>query len=598
MASTSATGSGHSNQPAWPPEPIPPVGYLSRKALPIKRNDAEPLTREDVQFDLLNYIFSDTTAAFTSTTPGKTTRISFSELYINALYSSAKCSKVLKDKMIDTPAFAIELAKFSLLTNVGRINTTMAFFPEMKTALRTYHPVPSLQKTDGNAQDAPRIKNCLKAALLPAELKTIPPSTPEEILAKAQAGQKPPTSVVNLIFVLSNHAAPLAVVHFDGSLNFLDLFLPKKGLSSASRARVFLWLIYHYLEDSEGPNPWDDEYSRTNRPKAPKMHYMSEDEQNQENVDMPEEIEWGRKMTAQRNLFLQRLVASVEGEKKSKNTAAPHFIPAAPEAAPPRSRSTRQTHDSPPKDDLGFMYYVPGPSHEREPPPLPVHPPSPVAPVMEQPRRYSYSGPRHHGEERTMLEQAWHIVNTRDPLIDSDDDEIIDDDVRQDYRRRLDIISRVFGGANPAAQQMRLQHSRSQSHPHHHNRHRPLPQSHHIQASHGREPQEQRMRESQLQEEPEREPFDPDFDDLPAWNPGLHPHHSQHRSTPQYHSPRYETANYSHSRSETELQVPSLAVRTSNSNNSSGPVPMSSMSSVSPSTRNVIRLPRTATSRK
>lgn len=28
--------------------------------------------------------------------------------------------------MIDTPAFATELAKFSLLTNVGRINTTMA----------------------------------------------------------------------------------------------------------------------------------------------------------------------------------------------------------------------------------------------------------------------------------------------------------------------------------------------------------------------------------------------------------------------------------------------------------------------------------------
>lgn len=28
--------------------------------------------------------------------------------------------------MVDTPAFAIELAKISLLTNVGRINTTMA----------------------------------------------------------------------------------------------------------------------------------------------------------------------------------------------------------------------------------------------------------------------------------------------------------------------------------------------------------------------------------------------------------------------------------------------------------------------------------------
>ena len=63
--------------------------------------------------------------------------------------------------------------------------TKFLVFPEMKTALRTYHPVPSLQKTDGNAQDAPRIKNCLKAALLPSELKSMPPSTPEEILEKS-----------------------------------------------------------------------------------------------------------------------------------------------------------------------------------------------------------------------------------------------------------------------------------------------------------------------------------------------------------------------------------------------------------------------------
>lgn len=62
--------------------------------------------------------------------------------------------------------------------------TCLTVFPEMKTALRTYHPVPSLQKSDGNAQDAPRIKNCLKAALLPSELKGVAPSTPEEVLEK------------------------------------------------------------------------------------------------------------------------------------------------------------------------------------------------------------------------------------------------------------------------------------------------------------------------------------------------------------------------------------------------------------------------------
>lgn len=159
-----------------------------------------------MQYDLLDCIFSNDQKVFTSQTRGKPpTKVSFGDLYVNALYNSNKCSKVLKDKMVETPEFAIELAKISLLTNVGRINTTMAcvfllpnlpqaafvliaaavVFPEMKTALRTYHPVPSLQKTDGNAQDAPRIKNCLKAALLPSEFKSIPPSTPAEILQKS-----------------------------------------------------------------------------------------------------------------------------------------------------------------------------------------------------------------------------------------------------------------------------------------------------------------------------------------------------------------------------------------------------------------------------
>lgn len=55
-------------------------------------------------------------------------------------------------------------------------------FPEMRTTLRTYHPVPALQKTEGSLQDAPRIKNTLKACLLPKEAQA-PPSTPSDVLA-------------------------------------------------------------------------------------------------------------------------------------------------------------------------------------------------------------------------------------------------------------------------------------------------------------------------------------------------------------------------------------------------------------------------------
>ena len=119
----------------------------------------------------------------------------------------------------------------------------------MKTALRTYHPVPSLQKTDGNAQDAPRIKNCLKAALLPAE-QNAAPATPDEVLQKRvstpfsserpshvsqKLGQRPPTSVVNLVFVLANHAAVMHVLFPSSSCpNETRSHLPASTLTASS----------------------------------------------------------------------------------------------------------------------------------------------------------------------------------------------------------------------------------------------------------------------------------------------------------------------------------------------------------------------------
>jgi hypothetical protein len=87
------------------------------------------LTRADVQYDLLHHIFGNTEKVFTDPLPepGRPlAKITFAQLYISSLFNSSKCSKVLKDKMTETPEFAVELAKFSLLTNVGRINTTMA----------------------------------------------------------------------------------------------------------------------------------------------------------------------------------------------------------------------------------------------------------------------------------------------------------------------------------------------------------------------------------------------------------------------------------------------------------------------------------------
>ena len=168
----------------------------------------------------------------------------------------------------------------------------------------------------------------------------------------------------------------MAAVHFDGSLNFLDLFLPNRSLSSFDRAQAFLWHVYYYLESSEGNNPFDDEYSRANARKAPLLRKLTDAQISTENVDTLEEIAWGRKMSAQRNAFLQRLVSSTEYEKNAK-ASAPHFVSGtlspvfhptgckltrsgAPEGHRDirRSRQQRQERESF-GDEGAFMYYVP-----------------------------------------------------------------------------------------------------------------------------------------------------------------------------------------------------------------------------------------------
>ena len=214
----------------------------------------------------------------------------------------------------------------------------------MKTAIRTYHPIPALQKTNGNLQDAPRIKNILKSCLLDGEAKAGVPSTPVDILSRSvrdsssyllsilspdiHRGREPFRQRVSSIsfsswpitqryvstevvpFQFSYSPQPLAQMHFENSLDFLDLFLPI-NVSSASRARAFLWLCYHYLESSTDNasslrNPFADPHvSHPN--KIPPLVTLTQEEMELENVDSEDEIAWGEKMLLQRKEFQARM---------------------------------------------------------------------------------------------------------------------------------------------------------------------------------------------------------------------------------------------------------------------------------------------------
>lgn len=121
-----------------------PNAASPRKVVPIKHPDGQPLTRLDIQFDFLNAVFTDSHPVFTNpyapsspsdvepdgdgdgTRNSSTTKITFRELYVNAILRSPKATKVLKDKMNESSAFAVDFAMLALLVNVGRVNTTMS----------------------------------------------------------------------------------------------------------------------------------------------------------------------------------------------------------------------------------------------------------------------------------------------------------------------------------------------------------------------------------------------------------------------------------------------------------------------------------------
>lgn len=170
----------------------------------------------------------------------------------------------------------------------------------MRAQLRTYHSIPALQAhQDPNAykqlQDAPRLKSILKGATEDEPQ----PSTIEEVLA----AKIPRTNPVNLIFVMSQYAPKISETHFQ-TRDFFDLVM-RGSLSSASRARAFLWLIWWYLESDFGRedsqrNPFGpgvygegDQESGALPVKIPPLESLTEEQAALENVDTEDEKLFG-----------------------------------------------------------------------------------------------------------------------------------------------------------------------------------------------------------------------------------------------------------------------------------------------------------------
>ncbi|KAF2280881.1 ino eighty subunit 1 [Westerdykella ornata] len=302
--------------------------YAGNKIRHLKKDDGIPLWRKDIQYDFLRYVFEDDKRVFHKVTDGPGGELhTFADIYLDAMANSSKCSKILKDKLLSERPAAVNMAMVCLLVNVGRMNTTLNFFPEMRAQLRTYHSIPSLQAhQDPNAykqlQDAPRLKSILKGASEDVEQ----PNTIEDIKKAAI----PRTNPVNLIFVLSQYAPKISEIHFFPPRDFFDLVM-RPSLSSRSRATAFLWLMWWYLESNFtkedalnnpfGPGQYadpSDSESGAVPVKCPPFEILTPEQEALENVDTPDEKNFGEEKRKERIAILQSDMAPVvTGPKRS-----------------------------------------------------------------------------------------------------------------------------------------------------------------------------------------------------------------------------------------------------------------------------------------
>lgn len=334
-------------------ENTPASAYTGHKIKHLKKDDGEPLWRKDIQYDFLREIFMDKQAVFTNSYEPDKPLQTFADLYIDTMARSSKTSKILRDKLLTEHEPAKNMAMVCLLVNLGRMNTTLNFFPEMRAQLRTYHAIPSLQAhQDPNSykqlQDAPRLKSILKGA----SEDRLEPNTIEKIKDK----EVPRTNPVNLIFVLAQYSQRITELHFPQGHDFYDLIM-RTELSSKSRGQAFLWLMWHYLQSDfteEGceENPFGagvDYDMHVSNQGVPRMIELTPAQEAAENVDPPEEIEFGVIKERERRRIIQADMAALPEVGPPKRGPKPKLNLAALEAGEsplPLSKNRTKTYET------------------------------------------------------------------------------------------------------------------------------------------------------------------------------------------------------------------------------------------------------------
>lgn len=217
-------------------------------------------------------------------------KLTFSQLYVLCLATSSKSSKVLREKLLADHFMAFSTCMLALLVNVGRLNTTINFSPEMTSQLRIFHSIPCLQcasPDEKSLQDTPRLKSILRNLPLGNDAIDLEKMYKERDDAAADAAdtEHPIFNVINMIFSLCDNPTFIKELlfkeeYFCGDLSDFDnelsvpppppqdereevegegegdneddlsiyTFLDSSKYTIKSRVTVILWILYILLE--------------------------------------------------------------------------------------------------------------------------------------------------------------------------------------------------------------------------------------------------------------------------------------------------------------------------------------------------------------
>lgn len=314
----------------------------SARSRHLKKDDGKPFLRKDIQYQFLKDLFEDETRAFRDpyadstdkvlTEPEGPHKLTFSEIYIKTIAHSSKCSKILRDRLLNDMKMSIPTSMICLLVNVGRMNTTINFVPDMKSQLRTYHSIPCLQvdydasenkfTNNGNGgdkqlQDTPRLKSILKACCDDTD-------EPNALNLLENVKTLPRTSVINVIFLLCNAEENINRKYLvNVGYSFFDIFM-NSDYSPKTRAKLFLWLVYTYLETNLG----DDEIAQN--PYGGFIPPVLEKTNVDHDIETPEEIEFGENLYGQRVKFLAEDDSEIRKEEKAEKAKKTTDTPSKP----------------------------------------------------------------------------------------------------------------------------------------------------------------------------------------------------------------------------------------------------------------------------